>query len=45
VDLRSLTQGRATFLRSFSHYEELQRDLQAKVIADSQSHHEELAKK
>jgi len=45
VDLRSLTQGRATFLRSFSHYEELARDLQAKVIAEFQSHQEELAKK
>ena len=35
----------ATFLRAFSHYEELARDLQTKVVADSQAHQEELAKK
>ena len=45
VDLRSLTQGRATFERTFAHYEELQRDLQEKVIAESKSQQEELAKK
>jgi elongation factor G len=45
VDLRSLTQGRATFTRSFSHYEELGRDLQEKVIAASKQRDEELAKK
>jgi elongation factor G len=45
VDLRSLTQGRATFTRSFSHYEELGRDLQEKVIAASKQRDEELSKK
>jgi elongation factor G len=45
VDLRSLTQGRATFTRTFAHYEELARDLQAKVIAESQAQQAELAKR
>jgi elongation factor G len=45
VDLRSLTHGLGSFSREFSHYEELAREMQAKVIAESQSHHEELAKK
>jgi elongation factor G len=40
VDLRALTQGRATFTRSFSHYEELSRDLQEKVIAESKKQQE-----
>jgi elongation factor G len=45
VDLRSLTHGRGAFTRGYSHYEELAREMQAKVIADSHSYHEELAKK
>ena len=45
VDLRSLSQGRATFTRGFSHYEELARDLQEKVITESKAAQEELAKK
>ena len=33
MDLRQMTQGRGRFQRSFSHYEELPRELQEKVIA------------
>ena len=33
MDLRSMTQGRGVFEKSFSHYEELPRELQEKVIA------------
>ncbi len=35
MDLRSMTQGRGIFEKSFSHYEELPRELQEKVIAES----------
>jgi len=35
MDLRAMTQGRGRFERSFSHYEELPRELQEKVIAES----------
>jgi elongation factor G len=37
MDLRSMTQGRGQFERKFSHYEELPRDLQEKVIAEAKS--------
>ncbi|HMB67915.1 MAG TPA: elongation factor G [bacterium] len=43
MDLRSLTQGRGHFERRFSHYEELPRDQQEKVIAESKAA-EEVAK-
>jgi len=33
MDLRSMTQGRGAFEKTFSHYEELPRDQQEKVIA------------
>lgn len=44
MDLRSLTQGRGRFERAFSHYEELPRDQQEKVIAESKAGAEEVAK-
>jgi elongation factor G len=40
-DLNSMTGGRGTFSVSFSHYEELPRELQDKVIADFKSDDEE----
>ena len=40
MDLRSMTQGRGQFERAFSHYEELPRDLQEKVIAASKAEEE-----
>jgi elongation factor G len=33
IELRALTQGRGSFERKFSHYEELPRELQEKIIA------------
>ena len=33
--LRSLTQGRGSFTMEFSHYEEVPRNIQEKIIADS----------
>jgi elongation factor G len=39
IDLRSITQGRGSFERKFSHYEELPRELQEKVIADAKFVH------
>lgn len=33
IDLRAITQGRGAFERKFSHYEELPRELQEKVVA------------
>ena len=36
TSLRSMTQGRATYTRTFSHYETLPKDLEAKIIAESQ---------
>ena len=34
--LRSMTQGRAKYTREFSHYEPVPKDLEAKIIAESQ---------
>jgi elongation factor G len=45
VDLRAMTQGRGTFERSFSHYAELPKELQEKVIAGAKQGTEEAAKK
>ncbi len=39
IDLRSITQGRGSFERRFSHYDELPRELQEKVIADAKFVH------
>lgn len=39
IDLRSITQGRGTFERKFSHYEEMPREQQEKVIANSKFVH------
>lgn len=36
--LRSLTQGRGSYSRSFSHYEEVPKDVEAKVVAAAQHH-------
>ncbi len=38
--LRSMTQGRARYTREFSHYDPLPKDLEAKVIAESQQEEE-----
>jgi elongation factor G len=43
VDLRQMTQGRGRFERAFSHYEELPRELQEKVIAEGKVEQEEVA--
>ncbi|NJL29472.1 MAG: elongation factor G [Thermoanaerobaculia bacterium] len=39
--LRSITQGRSSFTMEFSHYEEVPRQLQAKIIAEAQMEKEE----
>jgi elongation factor G len=39
--LRSMTQGRGTFTQSFSHYEEVPREVSGKVIADAAGEKEE----
>ncbi len=39
IDLRAITQGRGAFERKFSHYEELPRELQEKVIASAKFVH------
>ncbi len=39
--LRSMTQGRASFHMEFSHYEEVPRQLQEKIIADAKREKEE----
>jgi elongation factor G len=39
--LRSMTQGRATFHMEFSHYEEVPRPVQEKLIAEAQKHKQE----
>jgi elongation factor G len=44
MDLRSMTQGRGRFERAFSHYEELPRELQEKVIAEAKVEQEEVTK-
>ncbi|MBC7187058.1 MAG: elongation factor G [Calditrichaeota bacterium] len=38
--LRSITQGRATYSRSFSHYEPLPKELEAKVIEEAKAERE-----
>jgi elongation factor G len=37
ASLRSITQGRGTFTQEFSHYEEMPRELQEKIKAQSKS--------
>jgi elongation factor G len=44
MDLRSLSHGRGRFERTFSHYEELPRDQQEKLIAESKTGQEEVAR-
>lgn len=39
--LRSMTQGRSSFTMEFSHYEEVPRPVQEKIIADAQKHKQE----
>jgi elongation factor G len=41
--LRSITQGRGIFTRKFSHYEEVPKDQEAKIIAEAQKEKEEAA--
>lgn len=41
--LRSLTQGRGSFHMEFSHYEEVPRNLQDKIIAEAKKPHQEQA--
>ena len=41
--LRSITQGRGIFTRRFSHYEEVPKDNEAKIIAEAQKEKEEAA--
>ncbi len=43
TQLRSLTSGRGMFSMSFSHYEEVPKDTEAKVIEEYQKHKEEEA--
>ncbi len=43
TQLRSLTSGRGMFSMSFSHYEEVPKDAEAKVIEEYQKHKEEEA--
>jgi len=38
--LRSITQGRATYSRSFSHYEPVPRELEAKIIEEAKAERE-----
>ncbi len=38
--LRSITQGRATFTRTFSHYDPMPKEVEAKVIAESKAEEE-----
>jgi len=40
TSLRSMTQGRATYTREFSHYDPMPKDLEAKVIAESKEEDE-----
>jgi len=40
TSLRSMTHGRATYSREFSHYDPLQKDVEAKVIAESKAEKE-----
>jgi elongation factor G len=41
--LRSMTQGRASFQMEFSHYEEVPKPLQEKIIAEAKKRKEEAA--
>ena len=41
--LRSLTGGRGLHTEDFSHYEEMPKDLEAKVIAEAKKAREQLA--
>ena len=41
--LRSITQGRGIFTRRFSHYEEVPKENEAKIIAEAQKEKEEAA--
>jgi elongation factor G len=41
--LRSITQGRGSFHMEYSHYEEVPKNLQEKIIADAKKKHEEQA--
>ena len=41
TDLRSLTQGRASYSMEFSHYDELPSNLMDKVVADAKMAAEE----
>ncbi|MFZ2491557.1 MAG: elongation factor G [Thermoanaerobaculia bacterium] len=41
--LRSITQGRGSFHMEYSHYEEVPRQLQEKIIAESKKPHQETA--
>jgi elongation factor G len=41
--LRSITQGRGSFHMEYSHYEEVPKNLQDKIIADAKKKHEEQA--
>jgi elongation factor G len=45
MDLRAMSQGRGRFEQTFSHYEELPRDQQDKVIAESKKDEEVEAKR
>ncbi len=39
--LRSITQGRGIYKRKFSHYEEVPKEVEVKIIAESKKEHEE----
>ena len=39
--LRSMTQGRSSFHMEFSHYEEVPRPVQEKLIQQARKHHKE----
>ena len=41
--LRSITQGRGSFHMEYSHYEEVPKNLQEKIVADAKKKHEEQA--
>jgi elongation factor G len=41
--LRSITQGRGSFHMEYSHYEEVPRNLQEKIITEQKKKHEQQA--
>ena len=41
--LRSITQGRGSFHMEYSHYEEVPKQLQEKIIAEAKKAHQETA--